>query len=136
KIAEVGASGSAIGSHLHFEVRLDPQEYASTVNPELWLLPLPGTGVLSMRIVDETGQFVQAYPNVQYYPDPNAAFAQAWQPEVYPAELLKEYNWENVVLGNLPAGQFRITYLWEGVLYERWVEIQPGKLTRAEFIVK
>lgn len=136
KIAEVGASGSAIGSHLHFEVRLDPQDYASTLDPELWLAPLPETGVLSMRFVDENGQFVTASPDVQYYPDPNAAFTQAWYPEAYAAELLNGNNWENILLGNLPAGQYRVVYLWGGILYERWVLVQAGKLTLAEFNVK
>jgi hypothetical protein len=36
----------------------------------------------------------------------------------------------------LPAGWYRITYLWEGVLYERWVQVQPGKLTMVEFTIK
>ncbi len=135
KIGEVGASGSARGSHLHFEVRLNPQDYASTLDPELWLIPPADTGVLSMRFVDENGQFVQAQPNVQFYPDPNDTFTQAWQPETYNPELYNG-NWENAVLGNLPAGRYRVTYLWAGILYESWVEIQPGKLTRAMFVVK
>jgi hypothetical protein len=132
----VGASGSAIGSHLHFEVRLDPQDYASTLNPVLWFLPLPGTGVLALRFANGSGQFVQAQPNVQFYPDQNTAFTQAWQPEVYAAEMNQGNNWENTILGDLSAGWYRITYLWEGVLYERWVQVQPGKLTMVEFTVK
>ncbi|MEW6094731.1 MAG: M23 family metallopeptidase [Chloroflexota bacterium] len=131
KIAEVGASGSAIGSHLHFEVRLDPQDYASTLNPELWLIPLPDMGILSLRFVNESDQFVQAQPNVQFYPDPITVFTQAWYPEVYAAEMNQGNNWENATLGDLSAGWYRITYLWEGVLYERWVQVQPGKLTLA-----
>lgn len=135
KIGEVGMTGTASGSHLHFEVRLDPDNYNSTLNPELRLVPLTGTGVLSMRFVDENGQFVQAQPNVQYYPDPIGTFTQAWQPENYNPEL-SIGNWENAVLGDLPAGRYRVTYLWAGIIYERWVEIQPGKLTRVMFVVK
>ena len=37
KIGEVGASGSAIGSHLHFEVRLNLPNLENRVNPELYL---------------------------------------------------------------------------------------------------
>jgi murein DD-endopeptidase MepM/ murein hydrolase activator NlpD len=135
KIAEVGASGSAIGSHLHFEVRLDPVDETSTLDPELWLVPLRESGVLSMRFTDAINQFIQVQSNVQYYPDPTGTFTQAWQPEAYSPEMSRGNNWENVVLGNLLPGQYRITYLWEGVLYERWAEIQSGKLTRTAFEV-
>ena len=135
EIGEVGATGAAIGSHLHFELRSEPKAYASTINPELWLIPHPGEGVLALRFVDSHEVFVQVQVNVQYYPDPKGTFTRAWQPELYNPEL-DNVNWENAVLGDLPAGSYRITYLWAGVLYERWVEIQPGRLTLAEFIVK
>ncbi len=48
KIGEVGASGSAEGSHLHFEVRVEPGDYSSTLNPELWLRPHSGNGTLAI----------------------------------------------------------------------------------------
>jgi murein DD-endopeptidase MepM/ murein hydrolase activator NlpD len=133
KIAEVGASGSASGSHLHFEVRLAAQNYDSTRNPYLWLIPLPETGALSMRFVNAGGQFIQAQPNVQYFPNPDGLPVQAWQPELYAPGM--PTSWENALLGDLPSGRYRITYLWSGVLYERWVEIQPGKLTLVSFEV-
>lgn len=135
KIGEVGASGSAIGSHLHFEVRLDPAEYASTVNPELWLIPPAGTGTLSLRFVDESGEFVQVQASVQYYPNESGTFTQAWQPETYDPSVPVN-AWENATLGNLLPGRYRITYLWTGAWTERWVDIQAGELTLAEFIVK
>lgn len=136
KIGEVGATGSAIGSHLHFEVRLAPQDYTSTLNPELWLAPRPGTGVLSIRLVDEKGIFITAPLSIQYFPDLNSVFTQGWQPEIYPAEFLHGNNWENALQGDLLPSRYRLTFLWEGVWQERWVEIQTGKLTLVEFVVK
>ena len=134
KIGEVGSTGFAVGSHLHFEVRADPTNYNSTTDPELWLLPHPGRGVLAMRFVDGQGRFVDAKPNIQYYPDPKRTFTLAWQPEAYDPEV-DHANWENVLLGDLPAGRYRITYLWSGILYERWVEVQAARLTLAEFVL-
>lgn len=135
KIGEVGASGSAIGSHLHFEVRLVPNDYNSTLNPELWLSPFLETGVLAMRFMDEIGRSVIVQSNIQYFLDPASIPIQAWQPELYAPEISQGNNWENALLGNLPAGQYRISYLWEGVLYERWVEIQSNKLTLVQLEV-
>ncbi|KAF0107816.1 MAG: peptidase M23 family protein [Anaerolineaceae bacterium] len=136
KIGEVGATGVAIGSHLHFEVRLAPEDYASTLNPELWLALHPGAGVLSIRLADGDGNFVTAPLSVQYFPDAGGAFTQAWQPDVYPDELLIINHWENAALGNLAPGHYRVTFLWEGVWQERWVEVQAGKLTQVEFVMK
>jgi murein DD-endopeptidase MepM/ murein hydrolase activator NlpD len=133
KIAEVGASGSAIGSHLHFEVRLQPENLDSTLNPELWLIPLPGTGVLALRFTDVLGNYFHVQPNVQYYSMLSESFIAAWQPESYDDELVSNKKWENVVLGNLDEGRYRISCIWEGVLYERWVDIQENKLTRVAF---
>ncbi len=133
KIGEVGMSGSAAGPHLHLEVRLDPQDYDSALNPQLWLLPLPETGVLAMRFVDAKGQPVRAQPNVQYFPDPAAPYAWAWPPELYAPAMPPA--WESALLGDLPAGLYRLTHIWKGVLYERWVEVQPGKLTLVTFEV-
>lgn len=56
-IGEVGASGVAIGPHLHFEVRIgDPYDYGSTYNPILWLQPWRGYGVLAGRVTDAEGE--------------------------------------------------------------------------------
>jgi murein DD-endopeptidase MepM/ murein hydrolase activator NlpD len=132
-IGQVGATGTASGSHLHFEVRFDPQTDASAVNPELWLLPHPGNGVLALRFQNRQGAFAAAKPNIQFYPDPHGSPANASQPEAYAAALNNGMNWENVLLGDLPAGDYRLTVIWAGTLVERWVRIEPGKLTRAEF---
>lgn len=133
RIGEVGSSGSAIGSHLHFEVRKDPYDQSTTLNPELWLIPLPGTGVLSLRLSNPPGDLPPKEVNIQYFPDRSGPFTQAWQPEPYSSKLFDGDHWENIVLGNLMAGQYRITFFWDGILNERWIEIQEGRLTRSFF---
>ena len=135
KIGEVGSSGSSIGSHLHFELRLDFTDDSSTLNPELWLSPLPNTGVLAMQFLDESGNNISLRTNIQYYPDRSEKFTSAWQPEPYSPDFVHAYAWENITLGNLMDGLYRITYNWDGVLFERWVEIESGKLTLASFVI-
>ena len=43
---------------------------------------------------------------------------------------------ENAGVGDLPAGWYRILLLYNGNTYERWVEVQSGKLTQAVITVK
>jgi hypothetical protein len=139
-IGAVGLTGIATGSHLHFEVRLGTNDYRSTRNPELWLAPRLGSGgqplgVLAMRVVNGYGELLPVFPVVQYYPDPAGSPAWEMALEPYPHETLNSDDalGENFVLGELPPGQYRITFIQLGGLYERWVEVEAGKLTVAVF---
>jgi murein DD-endopeptidase MepM/ murein hydrolase activator NlpD len=129
EIGLVGASGSAIGSHLHFEVRYDQNTYFSTRNPELWFAPLEGAGALAGRIYDPDYPQVRGAVRIQRMEDGKITDFPAYQPmDIYPPELVVE-NGENFALNDLPAGQYRLTYLYNGKVYERFVEISPGILT-------
>ncbi len=138
KIGEVGSTGTAFGSHLHFEVRVEPNDYGSTLNPELWLVPHPGNGTLALLATDKTGAIIFPSFNVQYYPDRNKPATAAYQVDAYTPETVNARDPFNEIaaIGDQPAGLYRVTFLWAGVLYERWIEIQPGKLTRVMFVVK
>jgi murein DD-endopeptidase MepM/ murein hydrolase activator NlpD len=61
-LGTVGSTGVAIGAHLHFEVRVGRNDYASTRNPELWLRPLvtagEPSGAIAGRVVDTQGNLV------------------------------------------------------------------------------
>lgn len=137
-IGEVGKTGSADGSHLHFEVRLEAQNYDSTLNPELWFAPHPSDGVLALRSVDQAGNILRISPIVQYYPDRSQPAAWGTQLELYAAETVNARDpWHEIAAqGDLPAGQYRITFIWQGVIDERWVIVHPGKITLVEYILK
>jgi murein DD-endopeptidase MepM/ murein hydrolase activator NlpD len=138
KIGEVGMTGGAIGSHLHFEVRLTPEDYTTTLNPELWLIPHAGNGALAIRVHNATGDLVTTDLNVQYFPDPEQPAARAYPLTTYAAECINEASiWsENAGLGDLPAGQYRITFVYRNLLYEKWVEVLAGEITIVDFEAK
>jgi hypothetical protein len=138
KIGEVGLTGTAFGSHLHFEVRIDPNDYNSTLNPELWLIPHPGNGTLLLFATDQAGRNIFPSFSVQYYPDRQQSPAAAFQVDGYASGTVNTRNpWHEVAaLGDQPAGWYRVTFLWAWRLYDRWIEIQPGKMTRTLFVVK
>jgi hypothetical protein len=138
KIGEVGLSGTATGSHLHFEVRIVPDDYSSTLNPEMWLTPLPGNGTLALIAINQDGGEIIPTFNIQYYPNRDQPAAKSFEVDGYTEETINHHNpWgEIAALGNQPAGWYRITFYWAGEFYERWVEIPPNDLTLSEFKVK
>ncbi len=135
KIGEVGASGSAIGSHLHFEVRPGQNEYDRVRNPELWLEPLPGSGALAGWIFDPNNSKLCGAVRIQRMENNKIVDTPAYQSmDIYPPEMTAE-NGENFALSDLPAGQYRLTFLYNNTVYERFIEIETGILTFVTIIL-
>ena len=139
-IGQVGATGTAAGSHLHFEVRVTNDDYKSNRNPELWLLPLPGTGVLAGRIEDVQGGLLKGEVNVQRIENGklnplSVATAETYAIESQPINADDVFH-ENFAVGELPAGDYRLTLLNNGTLYEQVIKIEAGRLTLVKLVVK
>jgi murein DD-endopeptidase MepM/ murein hydrolase activator NlpD len=139
EIGQVGATGIATGSHLHFEVRLGKNNYDSNRNPVLWLKPLAdeagiGLGVLAGRVEDSQGNLLETDAlNIQYFARPGGPQSAAWQvnsyaPEEHPVRRDNALN-ETFAMGDLPAGDYRISLIQNGRLYERQIQVEPGRLT-------
>jgi hypothetical protein len=139
KLGEIGRTGVAIGSHLHFEVRRgDVQDYFATQNPELWLAPNKDEsgkllGALMISIVDQSFVFQHAEFTIDYHIDRDEPRVKSYYVVTYARNMMT--GDENAALGDLPSRYYRIALEYNGHFYERWVEVKSGKLTQVVIIV-
>ena len=134
-IAEVGATGIAIGSHLHFEVRIGENTYKSTRNPDLWLQSPAGTGTLAGRVLDGRGNPVKSTLTIQRMANGVILSNPIYPLETYTRESLNSDDifHETFAIGELPAGEYRLTLIYNGKVYEQRVNIEFDRLTLVTF---
>jgi murein DD-endopeptidase MepM/ murein hydrolase activator NlpD len=144
-ISLVGNTGRATNDHLHLEVHASPVDEVKaivdslerfppyTTNPELWIEPLTGTGIVAGQVLDAAGQPV---PQARVYglvkPDPVEtpfSYAETYGDKAHPHPL---YN-ENFAVSDVPPGNYILGTEIGGKKVTRSVTVEAGKLTWVVF---
>lgn len=144
-ISLVGNTGRATNDHLHLEVHVAPTTDSSKIvdaavryppfnaNPELWIEPLSGTGVVAGQVWDSKGNPVQQtriYGLVKPEPQETPfSYIETYGPKNHEDPAYHEH----FAIGDVPAGEYVMSVEIEGKKVSRTVKVDPGKLTWVEF---
>jgi hypothetical protein len=144
-IALVGNTGRATNDHLHLEVHASPYDSTRLIvdpevryppyntNPELWIEPLPGTGMVAGQVWDSAGTPVyQARIYGLVKPEPQEtpfSFIETYGPRNHPDPVYKEH----FAISDVPPGEYVLGVEIGGRRVFRRVKVEAGRLTWVDF---
>ncbi len=145
EISRVGHSGRATNDHLHLEVHASPVDSTRLIvdpamryppytrNPELWIEPMPGSGIVAGQVWDARGN---AVPQARVYgivkPEPQEtpfSFAETYGDRNHPDPAYREH----FAVGDVPPGEYVLGTTIDGRKVFRRIRVEAGKVTWVEF---
>lgn len=144
-ISRVGNTGRATNDHLHLEVHVAPAPDslpivnaaerfpAFTTNPQLWIRPVRGAGIVAGRVRDAHGKPIpgaRVYGLVLPFPEETPySFAETYRDKGHSAP---GYN-EDFAVGDIPAGTYLLGVEIGGMKVWRRVRVEAERVTFVEF---
>ena len=144
-IARVGHTGRATNDHLHLEVHASPTDSVKaivdslnrfpsyTTNPELWIQPLPGTGIVAGQVFDSAGSPVpqaRVYGLTKVEPrETPYSFAETYGNRNHPHPLYGEH----FAVSDVPPGEYVTGVEIHGRKVLRRIRVEAGRVTWVVF---
>jgi murein DD-endopeptidase MepM/ murein hydrolase activator NlpD len=145
EIARVGNTGRATNDHLHLELSASPTDSLRaivdssqrfppyTTNAELWLEPLPGTGIVAGQVFGADGaplRQARIHGIVKRAPmETPFSFAETYGDKGHSHPLYGEH----FAVGDVPAGSYVVGTEIDGKRVLRRISVAAGKLTWVVF---
>jgi murein DD-endopeptidase MepM/ murein hydrolase activator NlpD len=144
-ISLVGHTGRATNDHLHLEISAAPADSLGLVvdslqrfppytsNPELWIEPLPNTGIVAGQVFDSAGtpaQQARVYGIIKRDPiETPFSFAETYGDKAHPHPLYGEH----FAVSDVPPGTYVVGTEVQGKKIFRTITVEAGKLTWVVF---
>jgi murein DD-endopeptidase MepM/ murein hydrolase activator NlpD len=144
-IARVGNTGRATNDHLHLEISASPTDSIGAIvdslqrfppytsNPELWIEPLPNTGIVAGQVFDSAGAPVpqaRVYGIIKRDPaETPFSFAETYGDKAHPHPLYGEH----FAVSDVPPGTYVVGTEIQGKKVFRTVTVEVGKLSWVVF---
>ena len=128
-IGESGATGAALGPHLHFEVRVGENDYAHTRNPQLWMIPFDDRGAVAARVVGRDGQTLPEFSvRLSRAASPRSTYRSCW---TYADNHVNgdDVFGETVVFGDIAPGPYWVRVVIDGYEFAEAALVMPGRTT-------
>ena len=143
QLGEVGMTGSATGSHLHFEIRKGKNDLAHTINPELLLEPSydpvsqRSNGTLVVRLNRSEDSLYSIKMLIQKMDENLIPLLPYLDAESYALHIPEDPYWrENLVIGDLAPGLYRVSFVRNDHIHSKNFRIEDERITLVEFEIE